>query len=354
MAQRSSLLSLVLAAALVGLACQPTRYVLRRSGPTLDKAVGVLSAYEDPQFAREAAPALLSLLEGLLASDPTNPAILATLCRGLYEYTFGFLQQDLERLGASRPEAAEAARRRARHHYVRVYELGLRLLRTHGVSLTLQRTPPAELRRQVARLDRRAAPALAWTAVGAGGALQLGIDQPWLMQMRAGIGILLERAHALDPGFANALPAGALGLYHAVDADSGGSAITSQRYFEQALSRTGRRYLPWLVLYAKHWAWQFQSTTEERSGPGPGARLVPVSPRDKRALFVSLLEEVRRFPLERAPEHRLANRLAKDMAEALLPKRDDFLSRARQRLLPPSAPPGLARVDSPPWKGGIR
>ncbi|MDY0004105.1 MAG: TRAP transporter TatT component family protein, partial [Polyangia bacterium] len=216
--------------ALSSASCDPTRYVLRRSGPTLDRAVGVLASYEDPGFARQAAPALLALLEGLLASDPGNPALLATLCRGLYEYAFGFLQQDAERLATGDPAAATRARQRARHHYVRVYELGLRLLRTRGVSLTLQRTPPAELRKLVARLDRRAVPALVWTAVGAGGALQLGIGEPWLMQMRTGVGILLERAHALDPGYASSLPSGALGMYHAVDADSGGSALESKRY----------------------------------------------------------------------------------------------------------------------------
>lgn len=306
--------------------CNPTRYVLRRSGPTLDRAVGVLSGYEDPDFARQAAPALLALLEGLLASDPENPALLKILCKGLYEYAFGFLVQDYERLRETDHAAAERIRARARHQFVRVYELGLRLLRLHGVTATLQRTHPEELRRLVARLDRKAVPALTFTALGAGGALQLGIDQPWLMQMRGGVEVLLERAVALDPGYANALPAGALGLYYGRDSDSGGSAIRSQRYFELAIRRTERRYLLWLVLYAKHWAWQFQSTTSERVGRGPTARTVPVLPKDKRALFLSLLDEVRRFPLDRAPADRLANVLAKQMAERLYAKKDDFLS----------------------------
>lgn len=336
MMTRLILLSITLVALAAQMACNPSRFVLRRSGPTLDRAVGVLTAYEDPLFARQAAPSLLALVEGLLASDPDNPALLRVLSRGLYEYTFGFLHRDAETLGESRPRAAERARQRARHHYVRVYELGLRLLNTHGVSITLQRSSLQEIRRAVARLDRRAVPALTWTAVGAGGALQLGLDQPWLMHMRAGIGVLLERAVELDPGYANALPAAALGMYYGVDSDSGGSAILSKRYFELAIARTKRRFLMWLVLYAKHWAWQFQSTTEERVGSGASARTLPVLPKDKKTLFLSLLDEVRRFEVDQAPTNRLANLLAKEMAESLRPRTEDFLSMYWM----PSSPPG--------------
>lgn len=333
--------SLVAALALLAslaLQCNPTRYVLRRSGPVMHRAVAVLESYRDPEIARQAAPALLALLEGLLASDPENPALLRILCRGLYQYAFGFLQRDYERLRQTDPDAAARLRRRTRAQFVKVYELGLRLLRTHGVSLTFQRTPAAEIRATVARLGKEAVPALTWTAVGAGGALQLGLDQPWLLQMRPGIPILLERAAALDPGYANALPVGALGLYYGRDPNAGGSAIRSQRYFKQALTLTGGQYLLWKVLYAKHWAWQFQSLTHERVGRGSQARRVALSPRNKRDLFVRLLAQVRRFPLRNAPQHRLANTLAKRMARELWKKKDDFLSNAAPAPAIPVAP----------------
>ncbi len=79
-----------------------------------------------------------------------------------------------------------------------------------------------------------------------------------------------------------------------------------------------------------------------------------MSPRDKRALFVSLLEEVRRFPLDRAPELRLANRLAKEMAAALLPKQEDFLSAGPEPSDSPIRPaPVAALCLAPCTKGGI-
>jgi len=305
--------------------CNLTRYAIRKSGPVLGKSVAVLQSYKDPEMARQATPALLAILEGLLASDPENPTLLRLLCRGLYEYTFGFLQPEYERLRESDPEAAENMRRRARGHYVKVYELGLRLLRTHGVRITLQKTKEAELKRQIAKLDKEAVPALTWTALGAGSAVLLGIDQPWLLQMIGKIPLLLQRAVALNPRYANGLPAGGLALYYGRDLMTGGSAIKSQQYFRQAIQITRRRHLLFLVLYARYWAWQFQSVEYERVGRGPSARKVPIRPKNKRALFIKLLQEVLRFRLQDAPELRLSNTLAKRMAKRLMRRKNDFL-----------------------------
>ncbi len=325
--------------------CNLTRYAIRKSGPVLGNTVAVLQSYKDPEMARQATPALLVVLEGLLASDPENATLLRLLCRGLYEYTFGFLQSDYERLRESDPEGAERMRRRARGQYVKVYELGLRLLRTHGVRFTLQKTKKEELTRQIAGLDKRAVPALTWTALGAGSALLLGIDQPWLLQMIGKIPLLLERAVALDPSYANGLPVGGLALYYGRDLMTGGSAIKSQRYFQQAIRISRRRHLLYLVLYARYWAWQFQSVEVERVGRGPSARKVPLRPKNKRALFVALLEEVLRFRLEDAPELRLSNTLAKHMAKQLMRRKDDFLGIQSPRS--PRSPHHAARGDRP-------
>lgn len=316
---------LLIALTLGSHSCNLTRYAIRKSGPVMNRALGVLSSYEDPELARQAAPALLALLEGLLASDPENPTLLALLCQGLYEYTFGFVQSAYERLREQDPEAAEKLRLRARSQYVKVYELGLRMLRIHGVRITLQKSSAAEIGRQLRRVDKRAVPAMTWTAIGAGSALQLGLDQPWLMQMISKIPLLLKRAVALDAGYANALPVGALALYYGRDLMTGGSAIGSQRYFLRAIELTKRRYLLWLLLYARHWAWQFQSVQSERVGTGAAARLVDLRPRDKRRLFQDLLAEIERFPLQSAPKLRLANTIAQGLARRLAPKLNDFL-----------------------------
>lgn len=185
--------------------------------------------------------------------------------------------------------------------------------------------------RQLAKLDKQAVPALTWTALGAGSAVLLGIDQPWLLQMIGKIPLLLERAVALNPGYADAIPVAGLALYYGRDLMTGGSAIKSQRYFKQAIGLTRRRHLLFLVLYARYWAWQFQSVEYEGVGRGPSARKVPLRPKNKRALFVGLLEEVLRFRLQDAPELRLSNTLAQAMAKRLLLRKDDFLGTQSRR-----------------------
>ncbi len=323
---RTWLVSALLTIVIVCGSCNLTRYAVRKSGPILGKSVSVLFSHKDPKMARQASPALLVILEALLATDPDNPTILRLLCRGIYEYTFGFLQADYEKLRETDPAAAEHIRRRARMQYVRVYEFGLRLLRTHGVELTLQKTSKADIARKIAKLDKKAVPALLWTALGAGSALLLGIDQPWLLQMIGKIPVLLERAAALNPRYANAMPVAALALYYGRDLMTGGSAIKSQRYFRQAIRLTRRRHLLYLVLYARYWAWQFQSVEHERVGRGAAARKVTLRPKNKRALFVKLLQEVLRFRLQDAPQLRLPNTLAQGMARRLLRRKDDFLA----------------------------
>ena len=344
---RSRSLSAVAALMLLGVLfsqCNMTRFVVRRTGPAMERAMGVLTAYKDPELARQASPALLALLEGLLASDPDNPVLLRVLCQGIYEYTFGFIQSEYERLRDTEPDRAERFRRRARMQYIKVYELGLRLLSVQGVQITLQKSSVADIRRQLKRLDKRAVPALAWTAAGAGGALLLGIDQPWLMQMHGKIPILLTRAAELNPAYANGLPVAALGLYYGRDTMTGGSAIKSQRYFQQAIQGTRRRYLMWLVLYARYWAWQFQSLEKERVGHGGAARYVALQPKNKRQLFARLLAEVKRFPLSSAPEHRLANTIAERVALRIERLEKEFL----QTTPPPSGQRRAARGETGP------
>ena len=317
--------TLLIVLTLASQSCNLTRYAIRKTGPVMNRALGVLNAYKDPELARQAAPALLALLEGLLASDPENHTLLALLCQGIYEYTFGFVQSEYERLRETQPEAAEKLRLRARAQYVKVYELGLRMLRLHGVRITLQKSSAKEIRAQLRRVDQRAVPGITWTAIGAGSALNLGLDQPWLMQMIGKIPLLLKRAVALDARYANALPVGALGMYYGRDLMTGGSAIQSQSYFLRAMKLTKRRYLLWLLLYARHWAWQFQSVQSERVGAGPAAKREPLKPRNKRKLFQDLLAEIERFPLQSAPKLRLANTIAKGLARRLAARVDDFL-----------------------------
>jgi hypothetical protein len=161
--------------------------------------------------------------------------------------------------------------------------------------------------------------------VGAGGAVMMGMDQPWLLGWVSKIPVLLRRATALKPRYNHAMAYAALAMFHCRDRMTGGSALKAKQHFEHALRLTGRRFLMWIVLFAERWAWQFQQVKYETVGSGPSARRLAVEPADKKALFVSLLDEVQRFPIAKAPQTRMANTLAKQWARRLRRKVDEFL-----------------------------
>lgn len=305
--------------------CDMKKFTVRQTAPVLKIGARVLERFQDPEFARQAAPASLATIEGMLEVLPKNRILLEVLAKGLYEYTFAFLERTYVDLSEDNPEKAETYRRRARIHYLRVYELGLRMLRLDGVSITFQKTPVSVIRAKVKRLGKKAVPGLIWTGVGAGGAVKMGMDQPWLLGWVSKIPVLLRRAASLNPRYNHAMAFAALAMVHARDRMTGGSALRAKKHFERALKLTGRRFLMWVVLFAEMWAWQFQQVKYETVGSGPSARRVAVHPADKKALFVSLLDEVQRFPLARAPETRLANTLAKQWARRLRRKVDEFL-----------------------------
>lgn len=309
----------------LAVSCDMKKFTVRQTAPVLKTGAKVLERYQDTEFAREAAPGSLATVEGMLEVDPKNRILLEVLAKGLYEYTFAFLERAYVDLQEDDPEKAETYRRRARIHYLRVYELGLRMLRLEGVTITFQKTPIETVRAKVRRLGKRAVPGLVWTGVGAGGAVMMGMDQPWLLGWVSKIPVLLRRAAVLDPQYNHAMAFAALAMYYARDSMTGGSALKAKRYFERALALTRRRFLMWLVLFAERWAWQFQQVRFETVGTGRSARKLPVDPADKRALFLSVLDEVRRFPINREPDIRLANTLAKQWAGRLRKKADEFL-----------------------------
>src|SRR5207237_8175226 len=82
----------------------------------------------DPQWVREALPASLKTVETFLYSSPENGILLETLAQGYGQYAFGFLEDDLERMGEGGDD--ETKRRsvgRATEFYDRSAAFGTRL-----------------------------------------------------------------------------------------------------------------------------------------------------------------------------------------------------------------------------------
>ena len=72
--------------------CSPSRIAVQAALPLEENRVRAIQEERDPELAKQAIPANLKTLEGLLKQDPNNTWILENLAEGFCSYAFSFLE----------------------------------------------------------------------------------------------------------------------------------------------------------------------------------------------------------------------------------------------------------------------
>ena len=98
--------------------CSMNRLAVIGAEPILAGGQAAMYRETDLELARDAMPAQLTLIQGLLQEEPHNPRLLLYAARGFYGYTFGFVE--------------DHNRRRASNLYERCFHYGLAALREIG------------------------------------------------------------------------------------------------------------------------------------------------------------------------------------------------------------------------------
>lgn len=305
-----STLVLAFCAAVAGSGCSLNKFTVDSTAPVIKAGSRALDEESDVQFARLAAPASLKTVEGFLVTSPDNPDLLETAAKGYTEYTFGFVEDDIESL----PENDGAERQRlvvrATDFYDRAHGYALRLAaRTDsGIGEAMEGDAATLEKRLDARFDDRdEAPGLYWLGLSTGSAINLNKDDMNRVADLPKAVALLERAHRLAPAYANYGAALALGTVYASQGKAmGGDPARAKKMFEECIAGTGGRFLMARVLYARYYATQVQD----------------------RPLFEETLRQVLETPASVNPETRLPNELAKKRAAR-------YLARADEWFLPP-------------------
>jgi hypothetical protein len=280
-------LPLLLAALLSG--CSVRTIALRQTVGLLDK--GTLAVYQesDVQFARDAMPGQLKLIESLLQNETGNPDLLTLCAQGFGGYAFLFLEDE-------NPGRAKA-------FYLRGRNYGLSRLNAIAGAELLDETDITRFEVLLSKMSRKDAPALFWTAYCWGRLAYLDLQNPQTLADLPKIELLMRRANQLSPGFFYGGADLFLGAYYGSRPKMfGGDLKKSREFFEQALDHSRRRFLMGQVLYALHYA-------------------VPAQDRE---LFRDLLKEVLDFPAENFPEQRLSNEVAKQRAKKLLENINEY------------------------------
>lgn len=278
------------------LAVNQTADVLAHGTPAIDRE-------EDSELARDALPATIKTIEAFLESSPENEQLLALAAQASAQYAFGFVEDRMEEVAASDPDASHALRRRARSLYLRGMRYGLRLLAVEDERFPgAFHGPDAALRETVTNLDEDAVPGLFWSAFGLAGAINLGKDEPWLIALLPKVEILMTRVEQLDAGFQYGAPLLTMGAFWASRTKMfGGDPEKGKAYFDRAIARNPG-FLMTKALYARTYAVQTQN----------------------RELYEKLLREVIEAKPDAMPEQRLANELAKRRARRYLAETDDL------------------------------
>lgn len=275
--------------ALLAAGCTPRLIAARTTARVMERGLPALYAESDPLLAEQAMASQLKLLEVFLANDPDNPRLLRLSAQGFSGYAFLFL------------EGKDDARAQAL--YGRGRDYGLRALRrSAGCDLGAE-NDAARLSACLARLGRRDAETLFWTAYAWAGMDKLSLDSPDAVADLAKVERLMLRVEALATGFFYGGPDLFLGSYYGGRSRTlGGDPAKARAHFEKALAAGGGRFLTAAVLYARYYAVQAQD----------------------RPLFHELLSKVAATPAEVLPEQRLANAVAIRKAKELLKKEDEL------------------------------
>lgn len=269
--------------------CSMGQMVARTSVTMLDGGVEALNREPDYELAREAIPANLKLLEGLIHKDPGNLALRLYIAQGFYGYAFGFIELDDPK--------------RAAELYRRGYEHGREGLRRLGVDLELESASPDAIHAAVAPLRADAVPLLFWTASNWAKRIDLDRTNPAMIAQLSGTAALMERVMELEPAYHHASPDLFFAVYYGSRAPMfGGDYDRSAAHFARANELNSDRLLLVDVLYAEYLARQ---------------RL------DQEA-FHQRLTRVLEAPAGLLPEMELANAIAKRRAAWLLEKEQEW------------------------------
>lgn len=283
------------------LAANSTVGIMKRAAPAVN-------SFADPYLAEDAIPYSIAQSEGLMLVLPENIDLRVNLMRTYGSYGFAFLEDRMEQAEVDDDEArANHFRTRATLAFQRAREIGMQ-------TMTLEEDADGGAQPAVGRGidawksylrrfdDDEQAGLLFWTGYAWIRYINLTKDNPDSLADLPFAIACFERVYELDHTFNNYAPHVAMAGYYArASAALGGQPEDSRREFEAAITATNRRFLTYLVMYARFYAVMVQD----------------------RALFRRLLEEVINAA-DVMPEQRLANQIAKRKAARYLAQIDDL------------------------------
>lgn len=282
------LLSGILATLMLS-ACSTGKMVVKGTESVMDSSVKTMNRETDLELAREAMPANLKLIEGMLIEDPGNTVMRLYAAEGFYGYAYGFIElEDSER---------------ASRFYRRCYDHALQALQDTGIEAMPESSSPAGLEAAVGKAGEKSVPALFWTASCLGKWIDLNRDEPTGIIEISSAAIMMQRVLELDEDFYYGGAHMFFGVYYGGRAPMfGGDYELAEQHFRKAAAINQDRLLLVNLLQAEYLDRQ----------------------RLDQAGFNQRLTAIIEAPDNLYPEMALINGIAKQRARHLLALEDDW------------------------------
>ncbi|HCN09382.1 MAG TPA: hypothetical protein DIT01_15760 [Lentisphaeria bacterium] len=288
---RRSLVLVLTVALVTATGCGIIRRSLVSSGTdTMAHLLTSVQAQPDPELVRQGLPAFILLLDGLIEAYPENPELLRAAATSYVAYAQAFLAD---------PKDEE----RAARLYDRAHHYGMRLLQRHKHLAATLRSSGDSFELALRTCSAEDVPDLyvagtAWLGwiIAKPDSIEALADLPRALD-------LMERILELDEGYGNGSAHLTFGIYYAIQpAGAGQDLAKSRHHFKRAIELGGGNDLTARLLYAEF----IGKATLDRD------------------FFSGQLEDILKFDVTIAPDHRLANELALQRARMLLLNQDDY------------------------------
>jgi len=195
----------------------------------------------DPEFAKQAIPANLKLMEGLIKNDPDNSQILTTLSMGFTGYSMLFVEAD-------DPD-------RASDLYLRATNYGLRALGKNGLALKNQGKKKEHLETILKAIGKKELKPFLWATISWNAWINLNLDKPEALSQLSITQACIERIMELDAQYLHGLPCILMGIsLSARPPMFGGKSNKAKSYFERALEVSDGKFFFAQYYFARYYA----------------------------------------------------------------------------------------------------
>ncbi len=295
-------LSTVVVSAIFLAGCSVKNFAIKEIASSLAEGSGSAFAQEaDIEFAGEAIPFSLKLVESLLAAQPDNPDLLLAAASGFTQYAKGWVEGPANFIEAEDFFAAQRQYERAANFYLRAYDFGLNGLEANhpGFSAAFASDPIGA----TAQLTAADIDLVYWTATALGSAISLSRTNPELLAQLPAVNALADRALVLNPEWG-------LGAIHELLVTLKSSGTGDPVAMEQAVRR------------------HYHEAVRASGGAAASAHVSLAEAisiqNQNRAEFEGLLQSAIAVDADAFPDNRLSILVAQRRAQWLLERVDDL------------------------------